>query len=139
MLADRILESIPRAIRALRLATLSVLDGPLTFHQIRVLYLIEENLNQSQIAEYIQVSPAAVCKLMHQLDEKGYIRMVPGKDRRERSLSLTAEGTRSLRTVSRHLEKKLNKILGPMTDRERDDLLRGLDALDKLTERLKEG
>lgn len=139
MHSKRLLESIPRAIRVFRTLTLAVLDGNLTLHQTRVLYLITEGLGQSQIAEQLQVSPAAVCKLMQQLAEKGFITMTPGKDRRERELSLTKEGSKALTTVSRQLEKKLNKGINTLSEKEKEDLLRGLQILDRLIGQIKAG
>ncbi len=139
MLAKKVLESIPRTIRTLRKLTVSVLDGQLTFHQTRVLFYIREGMGQSQIAETLQVTPAAVCKLMHQLSENGLVTMIPGKDRRERLMELTKEGSRILNTVSRSLEKKLNKGIDSLSNAERDDLMKGLLVLEKLTGQIKEG
>jgi DNA-binding MarR family transcriptional regulator len=139
MPARKIIENVPRSIRVLRRITVSVLDGSLTFHQMRVLYLIKEGLGQSQIAESVQVSAAAVCKLMHQLTEKGYITMAPGKDRRERQLTLTKEGARILAAVNRQIEKKLNKGFETLTEKEKEDLDKGLDVLEKLMSHIKEG
>jgi DNA-binding MarR family transcriptional regulator len=139
MLAKTLLESIPVSIRTLRKLTVSSLGGEITFHQSRVLFLIREGFGQAQIAEIIQVTPAAVCKLMHQLSEKGFITMCPGKDRRERNLGLTKEGARALSSVSRQVEKKLNKGIDRLTHEERDDLSKGLEVLNKLMGQIKEG
>lgn len=139
MLAKKIHESIPRAIRSLRSMAVSVLDGSLTFHQTRILYLIKEGFGQSQIAETLQVSPAAVCKVMHQLTEHGLITMVPGEDRRARHLTLTAEGTKKFSAFSKQIEKKLNKHIDGLTLQEKEDLMKGLSVLDKLFGQIKEG
>jgi DNA-binding MarR family transcriptional regulator len=139
MHAKKLIEGIPRSIRVLRKLTVSVLDGSLTFHQTRVLYLIKEGLGQSQIADSLQVSPAAVCKLMHQLSEKGLITMTPGKDRRERELELTREGSRLLSTVNRQMEKKIQKGIDTLSEHEKDQLLKGLVILDKVMGQIKEG
>lgn len=139
MLAKNVIEILSRSIRTLRKLTVSSLDGSITFHQSRVLFLILEGLGQAQIAETIQVTPAAVCKLMRELSEKGLITMCPGKDRRERNLELTKEGARALSSVSKQVEKKLNKGIEILTDKERDDLLKGLEVLNKLMGQIKEG
>ncbi len=139
MVAKTLLECIPRSIRTLRKLTVSSLDGSITFHQSRVLFLIREGFGQAQIAETFQITPAAVCKLMHQLSEKGFITMCPGKDRRERNLELTKEGARALSFVSKQVEKKLNKGIELLTKEERDDLLKGLEVLNKLMGQIKEG
>ena len=138
MHAKKLLEGIPRSVRLLRKLTVTFLDGSITLHQTRVLYLIKEGLGQSQIAETLQVSPAAVCKLMQQLTEKGFITMTPGKDRRERELELTREGGRILSTVNRQLEKKIQKGVDKLTEQEKDMLLKGLGVLDKLMSEIKE-
>ncbi len=132
MLAKKVLESIPHSVRTLRRMTVAVLDGSLTFHQTRVLFFIKEGLGQSQIAELMQVSPAAVCKLMHQLTEKDFIRMIPGEDRRSRKITLTKEGSKILGVVMRSVEKKLNNGIDSLSNSERDDLMKGLGVLDKL-------
>jgi DNA-binding MarR family transcriptional regulator len=139
MPARKLLESIPRSIRVLRRLTVSALNGSLTLHQTRVLYLIKEGLGQSQIADSLQVSAAAVCKLMHQLSEKGFITMSPGKDRRERELMLTKEGSRVLAAVNKQLEKRIHKGLEALSETEARDLEKGLVVLDKLMSQIKEG
>jgi DNA-binding MarR family transcriptional regulator len=139
MLAKKVLDSIPRSTRTLRKITVSVLDGSLTFHQTRVLFFIKEGLGQSQIAELMQVSPAAVCKLVQQLSEKRFIKMSPGQDRRSRKINLTTEGSKILGLVMRSIEKKLNKGIESLSNSERDDLMKGLRVLDKLTAQLIEG
>ncbi len=139
MLAKALLESLPLSIRTLRKLTVSSLDGSITFHQSRVLFLIREGFGQAQIAEVTQVTPAAVCKLMRELTEKGFITMCPGKDRRERNLELTKDGARALSTVTKQVEKKLNKGIEHLTNEERDDLLKGLEVLNKLMGQIKEG
>ncbi len=139
MLAKKVLGTIPGSIRTLRKMTVSVLDGSLTFHQTRVLFFIKEGFGQSQIAELMQVSPAAVCKLMHQLSDKKFIKMIPGEDRRSRKLELTKEGAKLLTAVSRAVEKKLNKGIDSLSNSERDDLMKGLEVLDKLFGQIKEG
>lgn len=139
MHSKKVLESVPRAIRVIRSMTVAVLDGSLTFHQTRVLFLIKEGFGQSQIAEAVQVSPAAVCKLMHQLEEKKFITMVPGEDRRERRLELTKQGLKILTTVTKQMEKKMNKGIEALSAEEKEDLIKGLSVLDKLIVRIKEG
>ncbi|MES2525890.1 MAG: MarR family transcriptional regulator [Bdellovibrionota bacterium] len=139
MLAKKMLESIPRSIRTMRKLTISVLDGQLTFHQTRVLFFIKDGLGQSQIAETLQVTPAAVCKLMHQLTDRNLILMNPGEDRRARKIELTKEGSKVLNSVSRSVEKKLNKGIDSLSNHERDDLMKGLQILDKLIGQIKEG
>lgn len=139
MVATKILESVPRAVRLLRKFTVEVLDGSITFHQTRVLFYIKEGFGQSQIAEALQVSPAAVCKVTHQLAENDLITMIPGHDRRERLMELTKEGSKILNTVSKQIEKKLNKGIDTLTSQDRDDLMKGLEILDKLVGQIKEG
>lgn len=139
MLAKKLLESLPFSIRIIRKMTLSVVDGCLTLHQTRVLFLIKEGLGQSLIAETLQVSPAAVSKLMSQLSAKGLVTMSPGKDRRSLDMSLTKEGTKILNKVLKQVEKKLNKEIHLLSISERDDLMKGLHILDKMMGQIKEG
>ncbi len=139
MVTKKVLESIPNAIRMLRKITVEVLDGKLTFHQTRILFYIKEGFGQSQIAEALQVSPAAVCKITNQLAEKGFLVMNPGEDRRERLMELTKDGSKVLNAVSRLVEKRLNRSIDSLTNQERDDLVKGLVILDKVIGQIKEG
>lgn len=139
MLARKINETIPRSIRRLRSLAITLLDPGITFHQTRVLYLIKEGLGQSEIAESMQVSAAAVCKLMRELSEKGLIVMNPGEDRRSRKIRLTPEGKKRFSAISRQIERKLNKLTDGLTPGEKDDLMKGLIVLDKLFGQIKEG
>lgn len=139
MVSKKVLESVPSAIRMLRKLTVEMLDGSLTFHQTRILFYIKEGFGQSQIADALQVSAAAVCKVTHQLTEKGFITMNPGEDRRERLMELTKNGSKILTAVSKQVEKRLNKSIDTLTSQERDDLIRGLTVLDKLIGQIKEG
>ncbi len=139
MLAKKLLESLPSSIRIIRKMTLSVVDGCLTLHQTRVLFLIKEGLGQSQIADLLQVSPAAVSKLMSQLSAKNLVIMKPGKDRRSLDIRLTKDGTKTLTKVLSEVEKKLNKQIHFLSTEERDVLMSGLHILDKLMGQIKEG
>ena len=139
MSAKKVLESIPSAIRVLRKLTVEFLDGSVTFHQTRILFYIKDGFGQSQIANALQVSPAAVCKVTHQLAEKGYVSINPGADRRERRMMLTKDGAKMLSAVSKRIEKRLNKNIESLTNQERDDLIRGLTVLDKIIGQIKEG
>lgn len=139
MIAKKLLESLPFSIRIIRKMTLSVVDGCLTLHQTRVLFLIKEGLGQSQIADVLQVSAAAVSKSMSQLSLKGLIKMKAGKDRRSLEISLTKDGTKTLNKVLQQVEKKLNKEIHHLSIEERDVLMSGLRVLDKLMGQIKEG
>lgn len=139
MLARKILETVPRSIRRMRSFAISLLDEGMTFHQTRVLYLIKEGFGQSEIAETFQVTPAAVCKLMNQLSEKGLISMEPGEDRRSRKLELTATGKKKFAAFTRQMENKLNKQIDGLSPGEKEDLMKGLIVLDKVFGQTKEG
>lgn len=132
MLSSLLLKSIPHSMRRIRRLSSGVLDGSITFEHLRTLFQINEGLNQTQIAELFGISLPAVSKMVQNLEEKGLINRQPGEDRRCLRLSLTSKGSKILKTVTTHNEKMLEVGIKELSEKEKEDLRKGLHVLDKL-------
>lgn len=138
MLPEHILRSIPSSIRVIRKLTAETLNEELTTQQFRLMNLIHEGMGQTQMANTLQVSMAAVSKMVDHLAHKGLLKRIPGADRRCQGLILTAQGKKIHKRVISHIEKVLNTNLTKLTEDERSDLIKGLDVLDKLMGKINE-
>jgi DNA-binding MarR family transcriptional regulator len=138
MLADRILQTLPPSIRIIRRFSTQALDGALTLQQLRVLNLIREGQGQTQISLTLDVSLAAVSKMITSLEKKRLLQRRSGQDRRTYLLSLTAKGKQLLEKVSLYVKEVLDQQINELSRSEKDQLLEGLKVLDKLMLNLKE-
>jgi DNA-binding MarR family transcriptional regulator len=129
---DHILTSIPYAVRALRRSCASSLAGELTFQQFRILMQVHEGMGQTQISQNLQVSVAAVSKLVDLLAKRDLVTRAPGEDRRSHRLTLTREGDKLRRSVHESVARELRRNLKKLTKSDLADLERGLAVLDKL-------
>lgn len=132
MLSKKILESIPNAIRTIRCLGAGSLNKDLTFQQFRILNLTHLGMGQTQMAQTLQVSMAAISKIVDSLVKRKLLVREQGEDKRCIKLRLTKEGEKIRKAVqdqvARHLEKSFRKL----TKDEQRDLKKGLDVLDKL-------
>lgn len=132
MLAKEILRIIPASIRTIRRLSTGSLDGSITIHHLRVLLLVKEGQGQTQMAETLQVSLAAVSKMVNGLVIKDLIKRSPGKDGRCLNLDLTSKGIKTLSIVLGQVEERLESSLNELTPTEVKQLKSGLAVLDKL-------
>jgi len=137
MLSKKILESIPQAIRVLRMLSIETLEGSLSLQQLRVLRLAFEGYGQSQMSKILQVSMAAISKMVDGLCNKGFLVKKEGKDKRSLELRLTPKGRKILGQVTAHVEKKINEAARSLDPQEKDELLKGLAVLDKVIQKVK--
>lgn len=129
---SRILTSIPRSIRTIRRVSADLLNSDLTFQQFRILNLVNEGMGQTQMAQNLQVSMAAISKIVDLLVKRGLLKRETGEDRRCLNLSLTAEGKKVLKCVKSQVEKKIEVHYKKLTEKEKSELEKGLIVLDKL-------
>jgi DNA-binding MarR family transcriptional regulator len=134
MLAQSLLTSLPRSIRVLRRLSRESLAKGVTFGQLRLLFLVKEGLGTTQMAEALQVSVAAISKMINLLEQKKFLIKAPALDRRAVELKLTAQGNKILKMVSLQVEERLNRGLGELTQAEKKELARGILLLDRLME-----
>lgn len=138
MLAEKLLETIPRSIRILRKFSALGVGGALSFQQLRILNLINEGQGQTEIAETLQVTMAATSKVINSLHEQKLITRKSGKDRRTQILTLTPKGKQLLTKVGTFVRTKLDVGIQDLSRTEREELLKGLMILDKLMQKVKE-
>lgn len=84
------------------------------------------------MAETLQVSLAAVSKMVNGLVIKDLIKRSPGKDGRCLNLDLTSKGIKTLSIVLGQVEERLESSLNELTPTEVKQLKSGLAVLDKL-------
>jgi DNA-binding MarR family transcriptional regulator len=132
MLSSRILETLPQSIRIVRKLVARCLLGDVTFQQFRVLSLTYEGMGQTQMAQTLQVSRAAVSKVVDQLVRERLLQRVPGEDRRTIHLTLTREGEKIRKGIRAVVENEIERSFKKLTKKEQTELLKGLEVLDKL-------
>lgn len=138
MLSTKLIDSIPRSIRIIRKFSTECLGGYLTLQQYRVLNQIKEGHGQTQISQTLQVSHAAISKMINFLINKNFITRKAGEDRRTQILKLTPEGKTMLDKVRKHVGKKLDVGIESLSAEEKIQLMQGLEVLDKLMIKMKE-
>lgn len=134
MLAQNLLIAIPRSIRVIRRLASECLGGSLTFGQLRILFLINEGLSTTQMAEALQVSVAATSKMINLLLKRQLINKQTGQDRRVVKLALTRRGKKLLKLVSAHVEGRLNRGIKELNSTQQYELDRGIKVLEHLME-----
>ena len=132
MLSEKLLDTIPYSIRTIRKLISEGLDGTFTLQQIRVLTLISEGQGVTQIADTLQVSLAAVSKMVSSLSKKKIIMSKEGVDRRTHVLTLTPQGKNSLEKIKKMVRSKLDIGIAELTNDESAQLMKGLSILDVL-------
>ncbi len=134
MLATKLQTIMPEVGRTMRsLANHSLRDevGP-TVQQFRILQLTHLGLSQTQMAHFLQVSMAAVSKLVDSLVKSGFLERIQCADRRCLQLKLTPEGRKIHKKVTSHIEKAIDKQVVKLTKEEVSDLEKGLTVLCKI-------
>jgi DNA-binding MarR family transcriptional regulator len=138
MLSEKLLDTLPYSIRTIRKLYSESLDGALTLQQIRVLTLISEGQGLTQIADTLQVSLAAVSKMVSSLSKKKIIISKEGLDRRTHILTLTPQGKNSLEKIKKMVRSKLDIGINDLTKDECAQLMKGLSILEVLMKKFKE-
>lgn len=138
MLSEKLLDTLPYSIRTIRKLYSESLDGALTLQQIRVLTLISEGQGLTQIADTLQVSLAAVSKMVSSLSKKKIIMRKEGVDRRTHVLTLTPQGKSSLEKIKKMVRAKLDVGINDLSKEESAQLIKGLSVLEVLMKKFKE-
>ncbi len=84
------------------------------------------------MSQNLQVSMAAISKMVDILVKRGFLIREPAVDRRCLTLKLSPEGLRIKKVVTGQVEKILDKKIKNLTKEEQNDLIKGLDVLNKL-------
>jgi len=132
MIEKKILSILPSAMCTIRKLSHEMVESSMTLPQLRVLFFIEKGMGQTEMAEVLQVSSAAVSKMIHSLVDKSYATRETLDDRRRVGLKLTREGKKVLTLVSGTLEKTLATNIKKLSSKEYTQLSEGLKVLEKL-------
>ena len=138
MLSKKLLETIPKSIRTIRKLTSETLTESLTFQQMRILILINEGQSQSQMAETLQVSHAAISKMISFLTKKKLVLCNAGNDRRTHVLYVTPKSKVILKKAVNYVCSKLDVGINELSKDEKEQLMKGLLILDRVMTKVKE-
>ena len=127
-----ILQVIPSSVLAIRRLSLACLDGSISIHSLRILFVIQEGLSQAQMASVLQVSDAAVSKSVATLIRKKLLQKKAGKDKRSYKVTLTPEGKCLLMEAQELVENTLVESLKKFSKEEQEQMLQGILILEKL-------
>lgn len=126
-----VLPEVGRTMRSVANHSLREEDGP-SLQQFRIIELTHQGFSQTQMAHFLQVSMAAVSKLVDSLVKHGFLERIQCADRRCLQLKLTPEGKKIHKKVTTQIEKAIDKHVVKLTKDEVSDLKKGLAVLDKI-------
>jgi DNA-binding MarR family transcriptional regulator len=130
--ADQI-DAVSRASRALvgiAAASIASLDDSVTLPQWRVLVMVDTRgpLNLAAVAAGLDVNPSNASRICDRLIKAGWLdRRESPTDRRNITLSLTADGRRLVAKVVRHRRRAITKVLRGMAAKDREILTTAFD------------
>ena len=115
---------------------LGLAEYNLTRSQMDVLIVLKINekknieTNQKDIEKALSLKNPTVTGILDRLEDKGYInRNVSSKDKRLKQITLTSASNEILLKSRNHAKKIEEKILSPLSDEEKDELLKLLDKI----------
>jgi DNA-binding MarR family transcriptional regulator len=105
-----------------------------TAGQVSLLSAIEEGpgVTAVELAERERISAAAMSGQLGRLEEDGLIERTRATDRRRVGLSLTAEGSKLLKSVRKRRTTLLATRIEKLEPKERERLEKAIDALERL-------
>lgn len=94
-LAERLLAVLDYVIKVTELRLPDQMSEVLNLNQIRTIYLLryEPGLSQKEIADRLELTPAAISKLVREMEQNGFVERTPdSSDARQMNLSLSQYG-----------------------------------------------
>lgn len=102
-------------------------DVPVPATQLRALFILERGaVNISSLATQLDALVSSASRLCDRLEAAGLLMRDPGRDRREVTVRLTAEGQALLDRLRRRRREELARVLSTMSSPARAALLWGL-------------
>lgn len=99
----------------------------------RVLFEAGDGAGVQELRERLGLDSGYLSRVLRQLEERGLVEVTPDPvDRRRRTVSPTAEGRRTLATLEERSDAVAERLLGPLTERQRDRLTEALATADLL-------
>lgn len=130
-LSGEILEVLPPAMRAIRNEMRTLAQPELTVAQFRVLTRLDAFPHTNkQLAEWMGISAASMCRTLDVLVKRGYVTRRPAQDdRREVNLALTPKGKNRFEGIKLATRRMLQEKLNVLSDADRKKLLAGLKLI----------
>ena len=112
--------------------------GELSLQQLTVLNLVRtEGVTLAELARRTMVAPTVITGIVDRLERQGLIRReADPRDRRVNRLVLTDLGNQASVAVEQSLVAEVASQMEDFSDEELRDLARGMDLLERLTNRL---
>ncbi len=121
-----------RVIAGVIAASLAETDAQVSLPQLRVLAVTADRgaLTVGDVAELLEVHASNATRLVDRMVERGWMeRQADPLDRRQRRLTLTAEGRALVASVMSRRRAGFEQLLDRLPAASRDQLVRGLAAL----------
>lgn len=133
-IAKKLMDIIPPSMNWIRAEMRSTMKEELTLPQFRILASIFRGRNVAcEIAKHQGISQAAMSKMIDSLVARGFVeREANEDDRRHFHLVLTDEGDSFFKKSRKSAKRSLKEKISCLEQKDRDDLERGLIALEKL-------
>ncbi|MEN9934358.1 MAG: hypothetical protein RLZZ387_937 [Chloroflexota bacterium] len=109
-------------------------EGQISTLQMRLLAeLLATPQSMSTLARQLHVSPQAVCDLLHEMQDHGWLTRVPHPtDRRQQLLHITVQGEETLAAAREYLLHQLTPRLQALSDTELHVLAAALPTLQRV-------
>ncbi|MEH7117283.1 MarR family transcriptional regulator [Neobacillus vireti] len=94
--------------------------------QWTILYYLAHNGTATlvELSHYMSVEKPTVTRTINRLEELGYVEHVPGKDKREKRMQLSAAGQEVYKDVRVTIDKYEQEILEGITEQEQIEAIR---------------
>jgi MarR family transcriptional regulator, temperature-dependent positive regulator of motility len=127
-----------RAVQVMNLLWNEEVSHSITSPQFAALNALyrEPNLDQRTLGERISLDRSTMAEVVSRLDARGLIRSVRDpRDGRRKTITLTAKGLRVVRELIPRTHAMTGRLVGPLDQRQRDELLRLLTKVVGASER----
>ena len=110
------------------------LKEDLTFSQIEILHFIgiSGEKTMKSIAEHLKITPPSVTELITEMEKRNLVKRIDSKkDRRVVSVILTQSARKNYISMSKSKELILNKIVSKLSSKDKKELMRIINILNK--------
>tara|TARA_B100001939_G_scaffold342769_1_gene354360 strand:- start:4633 stop:4956 length:324 start_codon:yes stop_codon:yes gene_type:complete len=88
-----------------------------------------EKVTVSKLAEELVMDASTVARNLRPLHKQGLIQIIPGTDRRQRIVSLTAKGQERVEECLEHWNRAQNKIFSAFSEKEFENNLTAINNI----------
>ena len=97
--------------------------------RILVYLAVTGGCTQRQVADYFEIDPAAVSRMLDSLDRQGLVELAPSHDRRTKSVAITERGRAAVRAWDRACARVDALVVEGLSDGERSQLFGLLERI----------